>query len=87
MASFLATLAKQLEITCRVSVIYLFRKNVRHSSVNTPIIMSTNQPTSEAKVLENYRIALENAINQPEIATVLTDFGYDSDKINEGKAL
>ena len=43
--------------------------------------MSTKQTTSEAKVLENYRIALENAINQPEIATVLTDFGYDSEKI------
>lgn len=49
--------------------------------------MSTKQTTSEAKVLENYRIALENAINQPEIATVLTDFGYDSEKISEGKAL
>ncbi len=49
--------------------------------------MSTKQSSSEAQVLEKYRIALENAINQPIIASILNDFGYDSEKINEGKAL
>lgn len=42
---------------------------------------------SEAQLLENYRVALENVEIQPEIALQMADFGYDSTKIAEGKAL
>jgi hypothetical protein len=42
--------------------------------------------TSEASVLESYRVALENATNQPEIASEMGELGYDAAKIEEGKA-
>jgi len=37
--------------------------------------------------LELYRVALENAETQPEIAAIMADLGYDSVVIAEGKAL
>lgn len=49
--------------------------------------MTTSRNASEAQTLENYRVALENVEIQPEIAAQMADFGYDTIKIAEGKAL
>jgi len=49
--------------------------------------MTTLRKASEAQALENYRVALENVEIQPEIAAQMADFGYDAEKIAEGKAL
>jgi predicted RNase H-like nuclease (RuvC/YqgF family) len=49
--------------------------------------MATRPKLSETEALEQYRIALENAENQSEIATVMSELGYDSTKIAEGKTL
>ncbi|MFW6370982.1 MAG: hypothetical protein ACOC10_07250 [Bacteroidota bacterium] len=32
-------------------------------------------------------MALENVENQSEIATIMAEFGYDSETVNQGKAL
>ena len=50
-------------------------------------MMRTRPKFSEANLLEQYRIALENAENQSEIAAVMADLGYDSKVIGEGKTL
>jgi len=49
--------------------------------------MATRPKLSETETLEQYRIALENAENQSEIASVMSEFGYDSAMIAEGKTL
>lgn len=49
--------------------------------------MATRPKNSEADTLELYRVALENAETQSEIATVMAELGYDSTVIGEGKAL
>jgi hypothetical protein len=49
--------------------------------------MTTRPKNSEADTLELYRVALENAETQSEIATVMAELGYDSAKITEGKNL
>nr|MCU4166704.1 hypothetical protein [Marinilabiliaceae bacterium A049] len=49
--------------------------------------MATRPKNSEADTLELYRVALENAETQSEIATVMAELGYDSAKITEGKTL
>ncbi|WP_346863893.1 hypothetical protein [uncultured Draconibacterium sp.] len=49
--------------------------------------MATRPKNSEADTLELYRVALENAETQSEIATVMAELGYDSAKITEGKNL
>ena len=48
--------------------------------------MATKRTLSEAETLEMYRVALENAVTQPEIATVMAELGYDSAMIEEGKS-
>ena len=48
--------------------------------------MARTSKLTEAAALELYRVALENATNQSEIATALADLGYDTAKIDEGKA-
>ncbi|MDP4268853.1 MAG: hypothetical protein Q8909_01870 [Bacteroidota bacterium] len=48
--------------------------------------MATNAHKSEAEILEQYRVALENAKVQPEIKAELEKVGYDSLKIDEGNA-
>jgi hypothetical protein len=48
--------------------------------------MATNQRT-EAATLEKWRVALENAGAQPEIAATMAELSYDQTKIDEGKAL
>jgi len=50
-------------------------------------MMITRRKFSEADILEQYRIALENAQTQSEIAAVMADLGYDSKVLEEGKAL
>jgi len=47
--------------------------------------MTTSKKETEVQTLEDYRIALENAVNQTEIATTMAEFGYDATKIAEGK--
>ena len=47
--------------------------------------MATRPKKSEADMLELYRVALENAETQPEIATIMAELGYDSANITEGK--
>jgi len=49
--------------------------------------MATTKHVTDAQVLENYRVALTNVENQPEIATTMAEFGYDNQKITEGKEL
>lgn len=49
--------------------------------------MATRPKLSEAEALEQYRVALENAQNQSEIATVMFELGYDSTTITEGKTI
>ena len=42
---------------------------------------------SQAETLEQYRIALDNAESQAEIAALMTELGFDSAVIAEGKAI
>jgi hypothetical protein len=49
--------------------------------------MATKRTLSEAETLEQYRVALENAESQSEIATIMAEFGYDETLIAEGKTL
>jgi len=49
--------------------------------------MANTSKLTDAAALEQYRVALENATNQSEIATALAELGYDTAKIDEGKAL
>jgi len=49
--------------------------------------MRTSKSQSEAQILEDYRVALENVIGQPIIATAMAEFGYDSTMIDQGKLL
>jgi hypothetical protein len=49
--------------------------------------MATRPKLSEAEALEQYRVALENAQNQSEIASIMAEFGYDTESIAQGKTL
>lgn len=49
--------------------------------------MPSRPKTSEAKILEQYRVSFQNATTQPDIASALEQFGYDSHKIAEGEIL
>lgn len=49
--------------------------------------MATNRTLSEAEALEQYRVAFENVENQPEIATIMAEFGYNETLLTEGKTL
>jgi len=49
--------------------------------------MTVKRTQSEAATLERYRVALENAETQSEIATIMAEFGYDTALIEEGKNL
>ena len=49
--------------------------------------MSQRQSRSESAILERYRVALENVTAQPEIATIMAEFGYDVALIEDGKQL
>lgn len=43
--------------------------------------------TTEAEILELYRISLTNAALQPAIAQILSEYGYGPEKLAEGQAL
>lgn len=49
--------------------------------------MTSLTRSTEAETLELYRVALENVENQPQIAAIMTDLGYDTEAINQGKEL
>ena len=49
--------------------------------------MSKRVRITEVATLERYRIALENVESQSEIAKIMTEFGYDSTVIAQGKEL
>lgn len=47
----------------------------------------THKAVSELHILENYRVAFQNVEEQQEIKSEMESYGYDTQKINEGKAL
>jgi hypothetical protein len=47
----------------------------------------SNLRTSEAALLETWRIALENAVSQPGIVREMSELGYNAAKIEEGRNL
>jgi hypothetical protein len=49
--------------------------------------MTSPSNLTDAQTLELYRVALENVENQSEIATIMTDLGYNSEVIGQGKEL
>lgn len=49
--------------------------------------MATRPRFSEAETLEQYRVALENAETQSAILAIMTELGYGSTTISEGKSL
>ena len=49
--------------------------------------MATTNSRSDAAIIENFRIALENSTANTEIASALADIGYDETIIHEGKQL
>ncbi len=49
--------------------------------------MASRTKLTDASTLELYRVALENAETQSEIATIMAELGYDSTVIGEGKNL
>ena len=49
--------------------------------------MASNKVKTEAETLEQYRVSLENVELQSEIATIMAEFGYDSETIGQGKSL
>lgn len=49
--------------------------------------MASRTKLTDSSALEYYRIALDNAEKQPVILAALTDLGYDSTVIGEGKAI
>ena len=49
--------------------------------------MATKLKFSEVETLEQYRIALDNAESQAEIAAIMTELGFDSTVIEEGKVI
>ncbi len=42
---------------------------------------------SDAQTLEDYRVALANAVNQPEVAATMAEFGYSAEEIEQGTQL
>ena len=49
--------------------------------------MVANSKTSEVSTLEQWRVALENAEQQDQIAALVGEMGYDAEKIAAGKTL
>lgn len=49
--------------------------------------MALNKRQSEVQTLENYRVAITNAVNQPLVAVNLAEFGYTPEKIAIGNLL
>ncbi|MDA3893899.1 MAG: hypothetical protein PF517_19745 [Salinivirgaceae bacterium] len=49
--------------------------------------MASRTKLTDAQTLELYRVALDNAVNQEEIAALMAELGFDAPVIDEGKAL
>lgn len=49
--------------------------------------MTNFKSKTEAQLLENYRVALENLVNQAEIAAAMAEFGYGPEVVATGKQL
>ena len=49
--------------------------------------MATKRTLSEAEALEQYLVSFENVEKQPNIATIMAEFGYDEVVLTEGKTL
>jgi len=49
--------------------------------------MKTRPTKSETALLEQWRVALKNALSQPEIKTRIEEFGYNIEKLQEGQTL
>ena len=49
--------------------------------------MASRKTKTEAEALEMYRVSLDNAGTQPQIATIMAEFGYDAQTIARGKTL
>lgn len=49
--------------------------------------MASRTKLTDAETLELYRVSLDNVEIQPEIATTMAEFGYDTTLIAEGKTL
>lgn len=49
--------------------------------------MARTNYLTETKALEQFRISLENAEKQPEIAAIMAEFGYPAEILAEGKVL
>lgn len=49
--------------------------------------MASRTKLTDSSALEMYRIALDNAINQPIIASEMSELGYDSEEIAKGKII
>ena len=49
--------------------------------------MPLKKNQTEAEALEQYRVSLENVEKQPEIATIMAEFGYDETLLTEGKTV
>lgn len=49
--------------------------------------MASSKKASELVLLEKYRVAIENAANQPVISQKLAEIGFTADRIKQGKAI
>ena len=49
--------------------------------------MATKRTKSEAGTLEQYRVALDNVEQQPQIAAVMAEYGYGPEEVANGKAI
>jgi len=49
--------------------------------------MATTNHKTDVEILEDYRVALTNAVNQTEVSAALTEIGYDSSIISQGSTL
>ena len=49
--------------------------------------MPLKKNQTEAEALEQYRVSFENVEKQPEIATIMAEFGYDETLLTDGKTL
>ena len=47
--------------------------------------MATKRTLTEAETLEQYRVSLDNVENQSEIATIMAEFGYDTEPLDRAK--
>ena len=49
--------------------------------------MAKRLKVSEVQTIEQYRVALDNAEKQPQIATTMAEFGYNTDELQKGKQI